>query len=177
MMPHALCKTMPSNPFPWLAMTTEVFPPWCQVGAPACLWLVRNSISNQNQARQVKPYLAHRYGLAALPLGYLLYLMKDKNHRCVECLSKCGNTMKDSCRAMTAKFREYIMTHGWWWYWFSLMGWLISVVTSSPGCFYRNHREEENCGNNTHSEPIKSQMCLSKWTLSHRKEGFSQWLD
>lgn len=29
--------------------------------------------------------------------------MKDGNHRCVECLSKSGNTMKDSRRAMAGE--------------------------------------------------------------------------
>ncbi len=68
MMPHTLCKTMPSNPSPWLVMTSKFFPPWCQVCPPACLVLVRHSILASNQTKQARAYLAHLCGLAPLPL-------------------------------------------------------------------------------------------------------------
>ncbi len=101
--------------------------------------------------------------------------MKDKNHRCVECLSKIWRTATESWQG---QFREmHNHSQGWWGHWFSLTGWLISAVTGSLGLlFQKPYREKEHCGNNTHFEPVKSQMCLNKWILSHRKEGFPQWL-
>lgn len=146
---------MPSNQYPWLVMTTEVFVSPLMSSVPSGLFTAGKQFNlTWNQTKQSEAISGSSlwFSPGALPLGYLFYLMKDENHRCVECLWKSGDTMKDCCRAMTGKFREYIMTHGWWWYWFSLMCWLISAVT---GCFFRNHREEEHCGNNTHGKPIK----------------------
>lgn len=174
MMPHALCKTMPSSPSPWLLMTTKVFSPLMS-SVPSSLFTAGKKFNlASNQTKQVKPCLC---GLAWRST-FRLFALPNEGWKSQMCWMsfKIWKHNEGRPQSYERKFREYIMTHGWWWYGFSLMGWLISAVTSTPGCFFRNHREEEHCGNNTHAEPINSQMCLSKWILSHRKEGFPQWL-
>lgn len=99
MMPHALCKTMPSSPSPWLVMTTKVFfspDVKCALQLVYC-WQEIQSCIKSNQTSEA---MSLWFSPDALPLDYLLCLMKDENHRCVECLSKSGNTMKDDHRTM-----------------------------------------------------------------------------
>lgn len=144
------------KPIPMTCHDNRVFP--LMSSMPSGLFTASMKF-NLNQIKQGKPCVAYLWGLAlTLYLQViLLHLMKGENDRCAERLSQSGNTMKDNCRAVTARCRDSILSHCCWWYWF--WGWLISGVTSSQGCFLRNHREVERCGNNRHPEPIQSQIC------------------
>lgn len=177
--PSTFCKTMPSNRSPWHVMTTEnFFPlyPRCQACPAACLLLIRNWISDQ-----IKPKKWSQIWLISAvfrPLLYVaLYAIPNEQWKSQMCWISFG-TCKCGRGQLLSYDREVQGTYNDTWLVvilvsLSLMDWLISAVTGSPGCFYRNHREEGHCGNNTHSEPIKSQMHLGKWSTIPQDGRFS----
>lgn len=90
----------------------------CALQLVYCWYEIQSRIKS-NQTSEAKSLW---FSSGALPLGYLLYLMKDENHRCVERLSKSG---KRPWRTAAERWREVQGIHN--------DTWLVVILVFSDG--------------------------------------------